>query len=268
MRVFGADFSGARDPSGRIYIAAGWWNEDRLHIESVVPCDDRLDLFAHILKSGGVWGLDFPFAFPFASYELLGLIDWGALLEWVSGSSREQYLERLTAYHALVTERPCLQAGLCCRATDAAVQAQSVFKQVNPSMRVMTYSGLKLLHYLCGQGVAVYPFDNVSAKENWVAEVYPSHTWQALGYRQRTMDLRELPDRLHHYTGYALTVNASVAIPKQDAADAMLACVTMALAIRAQEFATGQLPANWTEAERSVYQWEGGIVRITERATV
>jgi hypothetical protein len=266
MRLYGADFSGARDPSGRIYIAVGVWTGDHLVIESVFACDDRLDLFAHILNVEGVWGLDFPFAFPCQSYTLLELADWETLLEWVSGCSRDQYLQRLAAYDDLVTERPCLQPGLCCRATDGAVRAQSVFKQVNPTMRVITYSGLKLLHYLRRQQIPVYPFDRVQSSPVWVAEVYPSHTWHTLGYRQRTVDLSDLPQRFTHLTGCQLTLR-DTHLPNQDAADAILACLTMAVALRQHDFTTGSLPVNWTDAERSSYRSEGGILRVTDRMT-
>jgi len=43
MHVFGADFSGARNPSKGIYYAEGIFKGSTLHIERVVHCDDCLD---------------------------------------------------------------------------------------------------------------------------------------------------------------------------------------------------------------------------------
>jgi len=43
MHVFGADFSGVRNPSKGIYYAEGLLKGSTLHIERVVHCDDRMD---------------------------------------------------------------------------------------------------------------------------------------------------------------------------------------------------------------------------------
>lgn len=51
MWVYGADFSGARDPSKRIYYARGLLERDSLLITEIVLCDDRLDLFSAIHRS-------------------------------------------------------------------------------------------------------------------------------------------------------------------------------------------------------------------------
>jgi hypothetical protein len=42
MKVYDADFSGARDPSKGIYYAKGRLDGSTLHIERVVHYDDRL----------------------------------------------------------------------------------------------------------------------------------------------------------------------------------------------------------------------------------
>jgi hypothetical protein len=62
MKVFGADFSGARNPSRGIYYASGSLEKGSLFIDKVVHCDDRLDLLVAIHFSKAPWGFDFPFS--------------------------------------------------------------------------------------------------------------------------------------------------------------------------------------------------------------
>lgn len=51
MIFYGADFSGAKDPSGRICYARGELVSGKIIINELVQCDDRLDLFAAIDSS-------------------------------------------------------------------------------------------------------------------------------------------------------------------------------------------------------------------------
>ena len=48
MKVYGADFSGARGASRGIYYAEGSLGNGSMIINRVVHCDDRLDLLAAI----------------------------------------------------------------------------------------------------------------------------------------------------------------------------------------------------------------------------
>ena len=59
MKVYGADFSGARNLRRGIYYAEGSLIDHTLTLERVVHCDDRLDLLTAIHFSNAPWGLDF-----------------------------------------------------------------------------------------------------------------------------------------------------------------------------------------------------------------
>jgi hypothetical protein len=84
MQVYGADFSGARDPGGGIYFTMGRLSDSTLPVEEAQPCDDRLDLFAAIVESNASWGLDSSFAVPTPAYEPVELSDWQDLLTLAS----------------------------------------------------------------------------------------------------------------------------------------------------------------------------------------
>ncbi len=63
MDIYGADFSGAGDPSKGIYFAHAELQGEKLAVTRVTHCDDRLDLFHAIVASRAPWGLDFPFSY-------------------------------------------------------------------------------------------------------------------------------------------------------------------------------------------------------------
>jgi hypothetical protein len=88
MQIYGADFSGARDPGGGIYFIMGRLSDSTLPVEEAQPCDDRLDLFAAIVESNASWGLDSSFAVPTPAYEPVELSDWQDLLTLASPRRR------------------------------------------------------------------------------------------------------------------------------------------------------------------------------------
>ncbi len=72
MKVYGADFSGARDASRGIYYAEGFLEKGAMTIKRVTHCDDRLDLLAACVTIG----------YAIYSYGLED--DWGKKHAWVS----------------------------------------------------------------------------------------------------------------------------------------------------------------------------------------
>lgn len=88
--VYGADFSGAREPKG-IYYAKGRLSGATLTVDKVQRCDDRLDLFTAIVDSNAPWGLDFPFGVATQAYERLGLSDWPSLLALAGSLDRKEF---------------------------------------------------------------------------------------------------------------------------------------------------------------------------------
>ncbi len=236
MKVYGADFSGARDPGNGIWYAEGLLEKDApgdsvLRISKLVHCDDRLDLFEAIRGSRAPWGLDFPFSFPIDALRKLGIASWSTLLELAAGSGRREFPLLLEKAGISSCEARCTEDIPCCRLTDAKVSACSPLKKTNPNMRIMTWAGLKLLACLRRSGCNVYPFDTPAAGASRLYEVYPSHTWQLAGLK-RSPDLTEFLERFSGRFRLRLKANDGILNQgSQDAADAVVACTTMAYAV-------------------------------------
>ncbi len=261
MKVYGADFSGAKSP--KIHYAEAEISAEGITLTRVVACDDRLDLFAAIIESRAAWGLDFPFALTRQAYDWLQVDGWEGLLELATQSSREGFM-------AYVAERVAPFEGRCrerngfCRETDIALAAYSGLKQFNPGMRVMTYAGLKLLAYLRRSGVRVYPFDEQDMNASRVYEVYPSSSWGRAGLR-RTTDLSLFAERWNVLSDPQKPVHIPpewAQVATEDIADSVVACVTLAAVV-------GQVEPDWqtrpvlvTEAEWQQRRDEGVIIRL------
>ena len=94
----------------------------------------------------------------------------------------------------------------------------------------MTYSGLKFLYYLRRLGHIVYPFDDPDKKTSRLHEVYPSHTWSGLGL-SRSTDIKAFAGKFSRYFNFPVSVEEILPLDSQDAADAVVACVTLAYAL-------------------------------------
>lgn len=258
MYVYGADYSGARDPSNKIYYARCRLDRKQITVEKIVKCDDRLDLYDAIVSSNAPWGLDFPFALPKAGYRALKLPGWTELLDYATNSERDQFLNSPLIQLSCESKYSNESLRDCWRETDIAVDSFSPLKRNNPNMLSMTYGGLKLLAYLRKQGVKVFPFDNLDKSHSRVYEVYPSNTWAFLG---QARSFTNLPVILAGVSSVQYRVGLS--IPNQDAADAVIAAVTLAACIR--EFRLeddwSKFPPCWREEEWNARNLEGVIVR-------
>ncbi len=264
MRVFGADFSGARNPSRGIYYAEGALSSGRLVIKRVIPCDDRLDLFHAIDFSRAPWGLDFPFALSKEAMRILRLEGWEDLLKKVAGCTREEFEEKIAKSGLPSCEARCRgmreeksgkgfkegtgmspgkspgrgrgadQGGSfppCCREVDNSIQAFSPLKKTNPNMRAMVYAGLKFLYYLRRVGHKVYPFDHRDRTFSRIYEVYPSHAWRQLGLSRNT-SLDQLAKGFKDKYDFHVELDEGLfQVESLDAADAVAACVTMAFVL-------------------------------------
>jgi len=231
MKVYGADFSGARNPSRGIYYTEGCLQGDKLVIEQIVQCDDRLDLLAAIYFSKAPWGLDFPFSLPKAALNRLNIDDWPGLLLKAAGSGRSGFARFFEESGLPSCEARCRDESVCCRATDASINSFSPLKMTNPNMRAMIYAGLKLLSYLRGLGGVVYPFDRFKQDAPRVYEVYPAHTWHRVGLSRRA-GLRQFLRKFGESYDFRVEAGKNLAAESADAADAAVACVTTAYALR------------------------------------
>ncbi len=269
IRVYGVDFSGARDPSDKLCVASGTLYDDGFALERVVACDDRLDAFAMLLRapSDSIWGWDVPFAPAGPAYDAIGFTDWEEWLALAADSSRSSFMARLDAEFPSF-ETPCSAHGWACRLTDVACRAASVFKRVQPNLRAMIYAGWKLLAYAREAGCAVYPFDGVGEGRSGPSlfEVYPSHTARLAGGARR-LELEAAAEAARRNAGWRAAPSIELSTPaSQDAADACIACLTVASAYARdrEAFAAGRKPAFASDAEWSVRGREGLIVRLVE----
>jgi hypothetical protein len=134
MKVFGADFSGAKNPSRGIYYAQRILNAGKLIIERVVHCDDRLDLLAAIHFSKAPWGLDFPFSLPINALIKMKLKSRVDLLNAVAKYQRRDFGDFLENSGMLSCKLRCRSNSTCCKAVDGSIQSYSSLKKTNPTI--------------------------------------------------------------------------------------------------------------------------------------
>jgi len=154
--------------------------------------------------------------------------------------------------------------GIECRLTDAESASYSPFKRYNPDMRSMIYGGCKLLAHLRRYGVRVYPFDEPNPTGSRVYEVYPANTWQKVGVR-RTTEIGRFVDAFNWSASFKVRLSIDLdAVADLDAADSVVACVTLASAMHAFNLDTNwsDPPLRTTPAEWRVRGAEGLIVRV------
>jgi hypothetical protein len=257
MKVYGADFSGAEKPRNICYVE-GELDGDVFTITKTTHCDDRLDLFTAIVKSGAPWGLDFPFALTRKMYDLLGVSGWEGLLRRVAGMRRHEFRDIPLGRF----EGKCTEPGIFCRHTDVEVNAYSAMKQHNPNMRGMIYGGLKLLAYLRQMDVRIYPFDDYEGDAARVYEVYPSYAWARVGL-PRGMDMQRFADQFNRLESSPFEVRLNdEQVEHQDMADSIVASVTTAAALRSLEPDWDTCPPAITVPEWQHRHAEGLIIRF------
>lgn len=265
MKVYGADFSGARNPSRGIYFAEGILGENSLIINRIFQCDDRLDLLSAIHSSRAPWGLDFPFSLSIEAQNSLQVQNWSELLTMVVSSTREDFELEIETMCISSCEGRCREHSICCRKADATINSFSSLKKNNPNMRAMSYAGLKLLYYLRSFENTVYPFDKLDQRASRLYEVYPSHTWKQLGL-SRSTNLEEFVKRFNEIYDFEVDVKEHfLNVNSIDAADAAVACITLGYT-----FSKCNLDENWNKKYPwiSTGEWnyrldEGIIVKIS-----
>jgi hypothetical protein len=230
MQVYGADFSGARNPSKGIYYAQGFLSAGELSIEQIVHCDDRLDLLTAIHFSKAPWGLDFPFSLPAEAFKQMKIKSWRDLLDITARYQRNDFGAFIENSGIPSCELKCQGHSNCCRAVDGSIKSFSPLKKTNPNMRMMTYAGLKLLTYLRNFGSVVYPFDHFEQGVSRLYEVYPSHTWKQVGLHRST-DLGPVAELFYEKYGFKVkSENHPLRMENLDVADAVVAfCFTFSM---------------------------------------
>lgn len=177
-RLFGIDFSGAKDAGSRIWIAAGSVTDEGLHIERCYPARDLPGsgkerdrclgaLRRSIAKAGkAIVGLDFPFGLP---RDLITYQSWESFLlafpdEYASPGAFRQSCREAAPGRELK------------RKTDR--EAKAPFSPYNIRLFRQTYYGIRwLLAPLVETSQArVLPMQEPGQEEPWLLEVCPAST--------------------------------------------------------------------------------------------
>lgn len=172
MDIYGCDFSGAKNPEGKIFVTRGKLTGNELSIEEVISCEDRLDLLHLIKKTSAPWGLDFPFAIPKHHLQSHYSSSWTTFIQEAYSDTREQFKSRFGIVHSGKSD-------IDLRETDIAVNGKSPISATPIAMNGMLYGGRKLLFNLQND-VSIYPFTPYKREGSHLYEVYPSHLWKTL----------------------------------------------------------------------------------------
>ena len=175
MKVYGVDFSGARDDKNT-WVAEASFEDGLLTLDSCRPM--RRAYLTELLRDAPapcVAAMDFPFGvpLPFAAYWLGRATSLVDLWEMAAGGGFERFLERRDAFVE--------QHGEPKRACDAYYpESYSSLHRANPNMLPMTYRGMELMAVLHDAGWAVAPMDS-GDRDRTAVEVMPGATLRALG---------------------------------------------------------------------------------------
>jgi len=246
LAFVGVDYSAARQPN--MYATWGVLEaEGALRLSATYRLTDALELALLAQppapSAAMLWlGMDCPFSTSKALMQSLGVSSWEGLLKLAAQTPRPPFLELLesAAQGYDDHERKCGAMGFC-RHTDQAVKGYGVLKRINPNLRPMFHSGLQVLYAARRLGSCVYPYDAACGAAN-LLEVYPSHSWGMVGLKRST-DVGEFVRRFNLRGG--LQVCADEVLPDmqtQDAADSLVACVTVAACVLAYD-----LPDTWEQ---------------------
>jgi hypothetical protein len=185
-RIYGIDFSGAKDAGNRIWIASAVIVGSTIVIEdcyqarhlpgSATERDQCLSTLRHFISSqkGCACGLDFPFGLP------------GKLVE---ASSWEEFVLSFGSRYPNPKKfrQSCWEtAGNCEEKRYTDRQSKTPFSPYNLRLYRQTYYGIRdILAPLVGdQAVSVLPVQSWSPVKPWLLEVCPASTLERMGLRQ------------------------------------------------------------------------------------
>ncbi|AIQ53528.1 hypothetical protein [Paenibacillus sp. FSL R7-0331] len=267
MNIYGCDFSGAKNPEGKIFIASGRLTGNRFTVEQVFSCEDRLDLYYYIRTSRAPWGVDFPFSIPEYYLEQQYASSWDTFIEGAYSDTRDQFKQRFGQIHSGKSSRDL-------RVTDIAVDGKSPVSSTPIAMHAMVYGALRLLHNLQGDA-AVYPFQPYREGVSRLYEIYPGHGWKALKLKSSAPDaLQGIPFsfRTQVDSGFEISISPEAEAAAVDARgqaslharDAVMACIQMAYCLRRYglESSEQHKPEFASEEEWKLRMLEGLVVRM------
>ena len=241
IKIFGVDFSGARDDNNT-WVAEASLEGGELTLDSCRPI--RRACLTELLVDAPapcIAAMDFPFGLPlaFAAYWLgssTSLVDLWEIT--AAGGGFEGFLERRDAFVE--------QQGESKRVCDAYYpESYSSLHRANPNMLPMTYRGMRMLAALRKAGWAVAPMDSGN-RDRAAIEVMPGATLRALGlpYRGYKKGRNRFEMRRRILDGLAKNTRVRVAgqaelletcMTIDDALDAVVAAFTGALWLAAPD---------------------------------
>jgi hypothetical protein len=245
-RVYGVDFSGAKDAGNRIWIASGVVDEDALLIEACyrargLPGSARdrgrcLEALRRFIagERDAAFGLDFPFGLP---RELVVQDSWqGFVLSFPQVYANPEALRRFCREAAGGRELK--------RVTDR--ESQTPFSPYNLRLYRQTYYGIRdVLHPLVRDDLAcVLPMQPARPGRSWVLEICPASTLKREGLYKPYKGKTDAHRASREVILDQLQAVAPLAIPRQavraailedrggDALDSVVAALAVLRALR------------------------------------
>jgi hypothetical protein len=263
VRVYGCDFSGAKDAAQKICVCEATLEGDQLVLQCVNILEERLDLLYLLQTRPGVWGIDMPFSLPKSEVERFG--GWRATLSLANQMDRMQFKSLFPVRHSRSSERSMF------RATDVAVSAKSPISSTPLDMLGMTYGAFKILDQIVlNEKIHVYPFmDPADKDDTFLCEVYPRCMLNTLGFAHKELQLdlllQRFAERIDADFSMKYDEQLSSQLKSEHAWDAVLACITLAYCLWKQPFHLRpfERPGFLSDDEWQLRQIEGAIVRMS-----
>jgi hypothetical protein len=263
MKIFGCDFSGAKQADKKICVCEAEWQENKLVLLRVIELEERLDLVHMIQMSTAPWGMDMPFSVPNQWVHHFG--GWSSLLALPFTHSRNEFKTLFPKKHSRSNESAIF------RNTDRILNAKSPISSTPLDMLGMIYGAFKVLHALRATSTAnVYPFDEYPVLSRArLYEVYPRAILNLLELNHDLIHPELLNTRFQEMVEQPFLIEYSIQIQNQLKSehqwDAVLACITMAYCV-----INSNIDSDWksrpkfcSDAEWDVRYTEGTIIRIT-----
>lgn len=189
-RVYGVDFSGAKNAGRKIWIAGGVVEGELLHFEMCKPAAKLPDsgaqiglalaaLRTFILQRGPcVVGLDFPFGLP---NPLVAEDRWEDFMQ----AFAERYPEA-GSFKQTCTDTAMASTGRKELRRDTDVRAETPFSPYNLRIYRQTFYGIRdvLAPLVCSGRVSVLPMQPAIPGRAWLLEICPASTLKEMGLYQ------------------------------------------------------------------------------------
>ena len=244
-RIYGVDFSGARDAGRKIWVAGAEASRGVLRIEVVLRADclpgsaaSRPACLAALRdfiarSKNAAFGLDFPFSLP---RSILPTGIWQEFIESLPSRFRDEH-------HFRQSCRDVRPGSELKRVTDN--DARTPFSPYNLWLFRQTYFGIRdvLRPLVTGGSACVLPFDEAKPDLPWLLEICPASTLKRLGLREPYKGRKQGRQQARERIVEALEARGLIAFAQQglrdrvignaggDALDSVLAAIAVRRAV-------------------------------------